>query len=158
MSAGGTKFRLRLPIVGEGDAAPGWEPRTNGAGTIPRIRVLLVEDDAALRAAGRHVLESLGARVTDAEDAQDGLAKLNKAGPFDLLFTDIVMPGGFDGRWLAEQAGQFQPGLRVLFTSGYAQGRIDPASLDGRTQAFIAKPYTRGRLASEIRQLFPELS
>ena len=150
----GTVFRILLPVLtGFGDGLPQdkGEPERREVASIPRITILLVEDDQAVRSAGRHILESMGAKIIEAENAQSGLEALGTNGGIDLLFTDVVMPGGFDGRWLAEKAQMLLPGLRVLFTSGYAEGRIDDSTLENEHTGFLAKPYTREQLARAIR-------
>ena len=152
----GTVFRILLPALsGFGSDIPsekGGSEREE-VPAIPHLTVLLVEDDQAVRSAGRHILESMGAKIIEAANAQSGLEALSANAGIDLLFTDVVMPGGFDGRWLAEKAQMLLPGLRVLFTSGYAEGRIDDDTLEDEHTGFIAKPYTREQLAQAIRRV-----
>ncbi|MDZ7770440.1 MAG: response regulator [Woeseiaceae bacterium] len=81
------------------------------------------------------------------------IALLREGSTFDLLFTDVVMPGGMNGRQLADEATRLQPGLPVLFTSGYTESAImrDGALPEGTT--LLSKPYRRADLASKIREL-----
>ncbi|MFC3230079.1 PAS domain S-box protein [Marinibaculum pumilum] len=148
----GTTVRLYLPRAAEGEAVlPG--ARLSAGTTGGTERILLVEDDELVR---RHVgsqLEALGYRVTAAASGPEALDVLRTGRQIDLLFTDVVMPGGMDGRQLAEAALKLQPGLPVLFTSGYAEnaivhhGRLDPGV------HLLNKPYRQQDLAVKLRQV-----
>ena len=113
--------------------------------------VLIVEDDELVRANLGGQLRGLGYRVTEASDGPSALALLDGLDDLELLLTDIVMPGGLNGRELAERATRMRPGLRVLYTSGYTenaivhQGRLDPG-ID-----LLSKPYRRRDLARKVR-------
>ena len=112
--------------------------------------VLLVEDDALVRAQAARLLTGLGHRVTVAEDGPSALQALNLAPDIALLMTDVVMPGGMNGRELAGRARAEHPALKVLLTSGYSE---DIAPRDGRSgsgQPFLAKPYRRAQLAKAV--------
>jgi CheY-like chemotaxis protein len=97
-------------------------------------------------------LSELGYRVLDAENAAEGLQLMEKES-IDLLLTDIVMPGGTDGRELARRARQRWPSLKVVFTSGFSETR-----LSGNTSPmfscspFLNKPYRKEELASAARE------
>src|SRR4051794_11343870 len=82
--------------------------------------VLGVEDDPDVRELAAEVLEQCGYRVLQAADGQEALATLRDEGEIDILFTDIVMPGGINGAQVAAAAIRLQPGIKVLFASGYA--------------------------------------
>src|SRR6185437_2075396 len=122
-------------------------PQENGNESI-----LVVEDDRMVREYVVAQLASLGYSTIPAVDAADALAILDAGTMPDLLFTDVIMPGGINGRGLAEEARQRQPGLRVLFTSGYTEtaivhhGRLDPGVL------LLPKPYRKVDLARMIRK------
>jgi len=115
-------------------------------------RILLVEDDELVRGFAARELMALGYEVVSAADGLEALARL-QADPegFDLLFTDVVMPGGLNGSELAEEARQIAPAIAVLFTSGYTEnaivhhGRLDPEVL------LLHKPYRRLELAAKVR-------
>jgi len=99
-------------------------------------------------------VESLGYRVIAAVNGKEALQRLRTDPSIDMLFTDIVMPGGMSGWELADQARLIRPGLPVLFTSGYAletlveQGRA-------RTQSILlTKPYRKIELAQRLRDAF----
>ena len=147
----GTTFSLYLP-VGETnddprDGAPLSEP-PRGDETI-----LLVEDDALVRAHVQGQLVSLGYRVVEASDGPEALAQLERHSDIALLFTDMMMPGGLNGRELAERARALWPGLKVLFSSGYSNETLmeDGRLIDGIT--LLSKPYSKRQLAEFVREV-----
>ena len=147
----GTTVRLYLPraqsaarsLLGDPAAAP---PAIGGS-----EMVLLVEDDAMVRAQAATLLRKLGYGVIEACDGPRALALVRGGAAFDVLFTDMMMPGGMNGRELAEAVVALRPGAAVLFTTGYAdsavahQGRLDPDA------PLLSKPYRRHELASRLR-------
>jgi CheY-like chemotaxis protein len=117
--------------------------------------VLVVEDDADVRA---YVVESLSAlnySVREAADAAAALRILEDSGPVDLLLTDVVMPG-MNGRALAEAARLRRPGLKVLYMTGYSrnaivhQGRLDAGV------SLMQKPFSQNVLAMRVRTMLEE--
>jgi signal transduction histidine kinase/CheY-like chemotaxis protein len=148
----GTTVKLYVPRIVGADAeprAPARAAEVRGGGET----ILAVEDDAGVRDYVERQLKSLGYDVHTARDADEALALLQRLGRIDLLFTDVVMPGRLDGPRLAEAARKLQPGLKVLYTSGYTenaivhQGRLD-ASVE-----LLNKPYRRQDLAAKLRKL-----
>jgi CheY-like chemotaxis protein len=147
----GTTVRLYLPpepsaaaFINEESAAPLRLP--SGDETI-----LVVEDDEQVRQLATGRLSALGYRVVECADGPSALAVLEAGQPIDLLFTDVVMPGGMNGRELAEQARRRRPALKVLFTSGYAEAALtDRGAVDGAFQ-ILTKPYSKSKLAEKIR-------
>jgi CheY-like chemotaxis protein len=128
------------------------EARTAPAG---RETVLVVEDDENVRSYSVEVLRELGYRVVEASTGPAALALLEQAGgaEVDLLFTDVVLPGGLNGEQLALQARERRPGLKVLFTTGYARNAIVH---HGRLEAgvqLITKPFTYADLAAKVREV-----
>ena len=97
-------------------------------------------------------LHSLGYVTLDAANAAEALAIVAAGRQFDLLFTDVIMPGAMNGRQLADEVQKARPGLKVLFTSGYTEnaiihhGRLDSGVL------LLAKPYRKSDLAAMIRK------
>jgi PAS domain S-box-containing protein len=145
----GTTIRLYLPPA-RGQpvaAAPVIAPASGGTEII-----FVVEDDALVRNFVITQLRSLGYRTIAAADSRAALAQIESGAPFDLLFTDVIMPGGMSGRELAEEVGKRRPGTRVLYTSGYTDnaivhhGRLDEGVL------LLTKPYRRSELARMVRQ------
>ncbi len=129
--------------VGEKAVAEESAPRGNGT-------ILVVEDDAAVRAIAVHRLTSLGYDVMEAEDGPAASEHLDGAAQIDLLFTDVVMPGGVSGLDLWRTARQRRPGLKVVFTSGYSDDVFVGEESETDTSNFIRKPYVRSELARAI--------
>ena len=144
----GTTVRIYFPRAVVRDAAKS----QSGEMTLDASRktILVVEDNDMVRSYVTAQLESLGYNVLEAENGPAGLAMLESAGHVDLLFTDVIMPGGMNGRELAERAVERRPDLKVLFTSGYDESAI---TTDGRLAAgmyLLKKPYQRKELAGKI--------
>jgi CheY-like chemotaxis protein len=114
--------------------------------------ILVVEDDKLVRDYVLTQLHSLGYVTLDAANAADALALVEAGHRFDLLFTDIIMPGVMNGRQLADEIEKRRPGAKVLYTSGYTEnaiihhGRLDTGVL------LLAKPYRKSDLAGMIRK------
>lgn len=115
--------------------------------------ILVVEDDALVREHVVTLLQNLGYRVTSAASGAEGLQLLKIHNTIDLLFTDVIMPGGMNGRELADAAHEIRPDLCVLFTSGYAENAIvHHGRLDSGVH-LLSKPYRRAELAAKIHKL-----
>jgi signal transduction histidine kinase/ActR/RegA family two-component response regulator len=148
----GTTVRLYLPRAA-GEAAQSDEERPASALPGGTERILLVEDDDLVRGHVSAQLSSLGYRVVNANGGLAAIDALRGYDDFDLLFTDIVMPGGMNGRQLAEKARRLRPNLRVLFTSGYTEnatlhhGRLEKGA------RLLQKPYRRQDLAAKLRSV-----
>jgi PAS domain S-box-containing protein len=154
----GTTIRLYLPAVaqetavaGAADAAP--EQRRLGTGNV-----LLVEDEENLRRAAARMLKSMGYTVFETGSGPEALTYLRNGGQADLLFSDVVMPGGMTGVELAEIARRTWPELKILLTSGYSEVLVRESSnrLDGIH--LIGKPYRKRELAEKIRELLEPAS
>ena len=124
---------------------------------MPRARpgetVLLVEDNDDVRRLGVEALEQLGYAVLPATDGRAALRVLDDRheGRIDLLFTDVVLPGGMTGFELARAIRARRAGLPTLFTSGYAAGKAASAGLVDGEAPLLSKPYGIEALASAIR-------
>jgi CheY-like chemotaxis protein len=142
----GTAFKIFLP-VGVSEVVEKRVPPTPPHPVVGREKILLVEDDANVRMITRDVLEASGYQIWE---ASDGLEALNiwkaNAPQIDLLLTDIVMPGGLNGRELADRLRGERPDLKVLLMSGYNPEQLGaiqtnnhilpkPFSLEGLTEA-----------------------
>jgi CheY-like chemotaxis protein len=114
--------------------------------------ILVVEDDRLVREYVLTQLRALGYVTLDAGNAAEALAIVRAGHGFDLLFTDVIMPGTMNGRQLADAIAEQRPDLKVLFTSGYTEnaiihhGRLDTGVL------LLAKPYRKSDLARMIRK------
>lgn len=161
----GTCFRLYIPeaeapraAAVEADTAAVADSQSSAEG-LAGLRVLVVEDDDTVRALIIDQLRGLGCEVA-AEDRGDAArVRLEAAGPdFDVLISDVVMPGGLSGTALAREARQRWPALRVLLTSGYPERarEVDEALPTG--VAFLAKPFRVGQLAASLRALCGQLA
>jgi signal transduction histidine kinase/CheY-like chemotaxis protein len=150
----GTTVKIYLPRhFGDDQAAAAAPVRRTVPRAIGNECILVVEDDDALRAYTVESLSELGYYVIEARDGRDALRVLGTGQPIDLLLTDIVMPGGMNGRQLADIATLQRPGLRVLFMTGYTRnaivhgGRLDPGV------EMIGKPFTLEALAGRLRDI-----
>jgi PAS domain S-box-containing protein len=115
--------------------------------------VLVVEDDPFVRSYAVRCLQSLGYAVVAATDGSDALDKLRADVHIDVLFTDIVMPGGINGWELASRAQQIRPALPVLLTSGYALETLIKHGRANRESHILTKPYRKMDLARRLREL-----
>jgi PAS domain S-box-containing protein len=146
----GTSVRMYLPRAGGIDSRPEEllaQPETVG-GTE---QILLVEDDEHVRNYAADQLAGLGYRVISAKNGAEALEFLRQTPDIDLLFTDVVMPGGIGGRELAEQALKLRPALKVLYTSGYTENSIVHQGRLDRGVHLLSKPYRRIEMAQKIR-------
>ena len=116
-----------------------------------KAHVLVVEDDDMLRAQTRQSLTLLGCRVTETASAAQALDLLRTTAGIDLVLTDIVMPGGMDGRQLAARIRTLYPALPVLLTTGYSKGLSDAPS----TPPILFKPYHLEDLRRHLAALLP---
>ena len=150
----GTRICLYLPrhIGGQEQV-----PVTSEATSLPRARqgetVLVVDDETSVRMVVADVLGDLGYTALEAADGAAGLAILRSGVHIDLLVTDVGLPGGLNGRQVADAARELRPGLKVLFITGYAEtavlshGRLDPG------MHILTKPFAIDALADRMRSL-----
>jgi CheY-like chemotaxis protein len=113
-----------------------------------RATILMVEDNADVRLMGATLLEEAGFEVHQAADADEALSMILEGLGFDLLFTDIVMPGAMDGVALAAEVRRLQPGVPVLLTTGWGDRANDHGGLE-----LIGKPYRAPELTQKIHAL-----
>jgi PAS domain S-box-containing protein len=145
----GTTIKIYLPRAGAQADEAAVQPTATLEGGAETI--LVVEDDPLVRNYVAAQLTSLGYTAITAANATEALVRIDDGEPFDLLFTDVIMPGSINGRQLAEEALRRRPGIAVLFTSGYTEnaivhhGRLDPGVL------LLAKPYRKSDLARMVR-------
>jgi len=145
----GTRFQLRLPP----SDAPAEAVRAEEAPQEVKggdERILLVEDDPTVLALTLDMLTGLGYQTTTATHAAEALKIIHSDAPIDLLFTDVVMPGGISGVELARTARQVRPGLPVLLTSGFMG---EGAVLETAEFPLLDKPYETAGLAAKLRKI-----
>ncbi|HUH83450.1 MAG TPA: ATP-binding protein [Stellaceae bacterium] len=150
----GTSVKLYLPRLATG---PGQGESVREDHAVPlSLRgetVLVVEDDDDVRAHSIEILRELGYRVIAAADGPRALRALEVNPQVRLLFTDVGLPGGLNGRQLADAACRQRPGLRVLFTTGYARNAIVHNSKLDPGVDVVMKPFTYAGLATKIRKV-----
>ena len=151
--------------VGEGTSFKLYFPRSRARGEDVRFdragrhvvggsdTILVVEDDSLVRQHVVRQLEGLGYRVLEAPAGLAAIEILKQFPQIDLLFTDVVMPGGMGGRDLADAARALRPDLKVLFTSGYTENSIVHNGRLDEGVELLSKPYRREQLALKVRKV-----
>lgn len=151
----GTTVRVYLPRFGKGEdqGSPSAEPELaqNGAGQ----RILVVEDEPMVRAHVEKLLKKLGYHVTAAADGPNALSFLRDGQTFDLLFTDVIMPGGMTGPQLGQAALRLAPRMKLLYTSGYPAAAFEKLGVQDLSSVhFLAKPYRSVQLTEKLTEIF----
>jgi CheY-like chemotaxis protein len=123
-------------------------PRTNAGETV-----LVVDDEPTVRMLVVEVLEELGYIPIEAADGAAGLKILQSGVPIDLLVTDVGLPGGMNGRQMADAARLVRPGLKTLFITGYAENAVVGNGLLDAGMHVMTKPFAMEALAARIREL-----
>lgn len=144
----GSSFRLRLPLTERRPRDVRPDPANEEEAPRGTERLLIVEDDPSVLGVGFETLQGLGYRCEYAVDAQAALARLETDQDFDLVFSDVIMPGPINGIDLARRCRASHPGLAVLLTSGYVG---DAALQDVQEFDVLEKPYERSVLARKLR-------
>ena len=146
----GTTIKIYLPAHSdEPEISEVLDPAAVPQGTE---KILLVEDDPALVVLVEQMLQSLGYNVEIAGDVETAIKKYNEHADFDLLLSDLILPGGRNGRQLVEQLQSLNPSLKVMYMSGYTEnavlhhGRLDPGVI------LLQKPFRKADLAKFVRQ------
>jgi two-component system NtrC family sensor kinase len=153
----GTSIKIYLPRLTDETKVEPWIPndaaRNAGAAVERPEQILLVEDDEEVNRFSSEALRDEGYHVISTHEAASGLRLLDANPDIRLLFTDVVLPGGMNGRQLADEALRRRPDLKVLFTTGYTRnaiihhGRLD-ADVD-----LLTKPFTSEALVKKVRQI-----
>ncbi|MGB8275790.1 MAG: ATP-binding protein, partial [Alphaproteobacteria bacterium] len=149
----GTTVRLYLPRSPVAAAARLRAPREALADVPDAATVLVVEDDDGVRRFAARALREQGLTVLEAGDGLQALGVLEREGPVDLLFTDVMMPGGMSGADLAAEARRRFPSLRVLFASGDPEHRLDEAGAIPDSLALLQKPYDAASLTRRVAEI-----
>ena len=155
----GTTFTLCLPRTTRRPPEAPVETTTPAAGDRPatkrkgRGRLLLVEDDDAVAAGVGHMLDDLGYRHVRVPNAAEALSLLEKDRRFDMVFSDMVMPGEMDGLGLAQEIRRRTPDLPVLLTTGFSEAA---SAATGEAFRLLPKPYGIDRLAEALTDTLGE--
>jgi PAS domain S-box-containing protein len=146
----GTTIKLYLPRAEEPETQPTGADQKDLSETRGET-VLVVEDDPDVRTLSVAILSSLGYEILEAADGETALKVLETAPRVNLLFTDVVLPGGMGGPELAREVQSRFPGIAVLFTSGYTDlANVDRSALGEETE-LLKKPYRKADLARTVR-------
>ncbi len=151
----GTVFRLHLPRA---DGVVAREPEATGATEIRggSEAILVVEDNEAVRLVTTELLAQLGYNIIGVDNPQDALALIRSDRAIDLVFSDVVMPGGMDGFDLVKQARACRPALKLLLTSGYSQfaKSSDQGHVPGEAPVrVLGKPFRQSELSQALREV-----
>jgi CheY-like chemotaxis protein len=148
---GGTTIRIYLPRSDE-QVASG--PMEDDTATLSgnHETILVVEDDALVRTYVLAQLQSLGYATLAAPDAAGALDLTDRNTPFDLIFTDVIMPGRMNGRQLVDEVRKRRPAVKVLYTSGYNENAIVHHGRLDADVMLLAKPYRKIDLAKKVRE------
>lgn len=146
----------KLVAFGSLTRAVGASTRSLEAGAVPseeRKKILLVDDDEAVRTAAASLLTSLGYEAILASSGSEALEVLERVDDIDVLFTDVVMPGGMDGGEVAKKAQLLRPGMKVLFASGYFEAALVREGNIAAHTHFLVKPYRKKELAARLAEV-----
>jgi len=148
----GTTFTIYLPRFEKPDTKEEKNMRPIIPVALQKANILLVEDEDAVRAFSSRVLKNKGFNVTEACDAQEALAIFDKGETFDLLITDMMMPG-MDGETLCNIAKERYPSLRVILMSGYSQDFARHGKDEDKNFSFLPKPFSLNQLVLKVREV-----
>jgi PAS domain S-box-containing protein len=148
----GTTIKLYLPRAGEPQAEAGKSPADGSEAPRGDERIFVVEDNPSVRSTVRRQLKELGYQTIEAADGRTALAMAGDGAEFDLLFTDVVMPGGMTGYELVEKMAELRPDLRVLFTSGYTELAVGNGH-SAKAGPLLSKPYRKQDLGRALRSV-----
>ena len=150
----GTTVSIYLPSQSSVTTEPARIPsRSISAGPIGGETVLIVDDEADIRTLLVRKLKKLGYNVFEADDGQSGLRIIETASVVDILVTDVGLPGGMNGRQLADAARVLRPNLKVLFITGFADGIMTEGDLSSVNMELMTKPFAIGDLTYKLRAM-----
>jgi PAS domain S-box-containing protein len=149
----GTTVRMIFPCENSKPEPMGSQPPRSDEDKRGNETILVVEDQVDVGDYAEAVLTEFGYTVMRADNANAALTLLDGAGSIDLLFSDLIMPGGMNGVMLAREIKRRRPRMRVLLTTGYAESSIERVDARGAEFELIQKPYKRIDLAAKVRQV-----
>jgi PAS domain S-box-containing protein len=149
----GTTINLYFPRADVASVGPSAEKTIGRIDSRARETILVVEDDERIRHLTSRRLKLIGYQVLEASDGPAALDILRHGAPVDLVFTDLIMPGGLSGREVAIHARQLKPGIKVLLTSGYAEELVHGEELQRSQLKVLRKPYQQADLVAALREV-----
>jgi CheY-like chemotaxis protein len=147
----GTTVRLYLPRAIAKAGATKMPKPDRMQEARPHERILVVEDNTEVRRTVVRQLRDLGYDTLEASGGKEAITILESDERIDLMFSDVVMPGGMDGTQLAEAATRVRPGLKILLTSGFARASIEGVATSAYLKNLLSKPYRKTELADRLR-------
>jgi PAS domain S-box-containing protein len=148
----GTTFNLYFPRV-DGQTANAAAAAKRAIDPAASETILVVEDDERVRQLTITRLKMIGYQVLEASDGPKALEILSRGHSVDLVFTDLIMPGGMSGREVAARVREFNPGIKVLLTSGYAEELVHGDDLEREQLKVLRKPYHQADLVAALREV-----
>jgi CheY-like chemotaxis protein len=148
----GTTVRMVFPVDATRDAGMAQDEAGAEAEDSARARILVVEDNEDVRELAETMLESAGYAVLSAPSGEQALNLLDEGGAIDLVFTDVMMPGGMNGLQLADQVRARRPGTPILVTTGYMD---ELPTARGQRLDILSKPYRQEDLLARVRAILP---
>jgi signal transduction histidine kinase len=152
----GTTVKIYLPRLMSAAAAVEEQPEEPAPDAEGEETILVLEDDDDVRTYSVEILRELGYRVIEAHDGPSALRLLERQSRVDLLFTDVVLPSGMTGAQVADKARELRPGLKVLFTTGYARNAIMHHGRLDKGVRLITKPFGSTELALKVRDVLDQ--
>ncbi len=149
----GTTVRIYLPKAASAGRAAGARDPLARAQPRGEETILVVEDDPDVRAYVVGALRVLGYEILEAADGPSALELLDGVTDLDLLLADVVLPGGMNGRQVAEQVQKRYPHVKIIYSSGYTENAIIHHQRLDQDAELLAKPYTRRTLAEKVRSV-----
>jgi PAS domain S-box-containing protein len=149
----GTTINLYLPRAGASAVEHAPIRGADDAGQQARGVILVVEDDERVRRLTVSRLKMIGYEVLEARDGPGAVSVLESGAPVDLVFTDMIMPGGMTGREVVKAARELKPGIKVLLTTGYAEDLARAEELERESLRVLRKPYRQADLVTALREV-----
>lgn len=142
-----------LPITGDQTSAPKPVHIVRNELASYEGKILLVEDDENVRDVASHMLQTVGFDVVTAHDGMSGLHEFKNNSDFDLVFSDVIMPGGMTGVELAMKILELSPETPILLATGYAEKELKDQLINQKNVVLVAKPYDTNELPDLINSM-----
>ena len=152
----GTTVRIFLPRSSEHPTAKDTPASEKEEARGTGEKILVVEDNADVRALALALLAGLGFESFEAADGNTALSVLQQSPPVDLLLSDIVLPGGMNGRELADKVRHLNPAIKILYMSGYADSAFTEPTRQKGDAFLLSKPFGKEDLAEAVRNSLDE--